>query len=129
SGDLYVATRTSTGWTTRYVGMPSDETPVDGGPPLGPPNSTPGPNFRAPSAMGTSSGMCPSCQNFVFTDPEMDLFAVFPGGNQGLESSFVSDFQNPTPIASNSPYVRDATGKFVDRWPTNLATVPPGSYP
>ena len=39
NGDLYVATRTDTGWVTRYVGLPSDQAAVDGGPPLGPPAS------------------------------------------------------------------------------------------
>ena len=35
SGDLYVATRTDTGWVTRYVGLPSTQAAVDGGPPQG----------------------------------------------------------------------------------------------
>ena len=38
-GDLYVATRTDTGWVTQYVGLPSKEAAVDGGPPMGPPVS------------------------------------------------------------------------------------------
>ena len=31
--DLYVATRTSSGWTTKYVGIPGTRTAVVGGPP------------------------------------------------------------------------------------------------
>jgi hypothetical protein len=33
SGDLYVATRTNNGWTTRYVGIPANETGGQGGSP------------------------------------------------------------------------------------------------
>jgi hypothetical protein len=130
SGDLYVATRTATRWTTRYVGIPAKEAAITGGPPLGPPNSTPAPEFRSPSVMATNTSSCLAhCQNYVYTDPGMNLFADFNGGNQSIQSIFTSDFQNKTVIASNSPYVWKADGSFVDRWPTNLATVPPGVYP
>ena len=130
SGDLYVATRTVTGWKSRYVGIPAREAAITGGPPLGWPNTTPAPNFRFPSPTSTNTASCLSrCQNYVFTDPGMNVFADFNGGNQSIQSIFGSDFQNKTVIASNSPYVWKADGSFVDRWPTNLATVPPGQYP
>ena len=36
---------------------------------------------------------------------------------------------NPTPIASNAPYVWSADGSALDRWPTNLAPFPPAHFP
>ena len=137
AGDLYVATRTDTGWVSRYIGLPSDKAAVDGGPALGPPNSTPFQEchelyyfscFRLPSAVPCASGLGAACQNAVLTNSAMDKFADFNDGNQSIESIFTSDFQNKTVISSTAPYVWGADGKALDRWPTNLATVPPGSY-
>ena len=136
AGDLYVATRTDTGWVSRYVGIPSNAAAVDGGPPLGPPGSVPyqecsesGSCFRIPSALAAASGLGAQVQNGVLTDPSMDKFADFNDGNQSIESIFTSDFHNTHVISSNAPYVWTAEGKAIDRWPTNLATVPAGSYP
>ncbi len=137
AGDLYVATRTDTGWETHYVGIPSNKAAVDGGPPLGPPGSTPWQEcnelyyhscFRNPSALAAASGEGATIQNAVMTDLGMNKFANFNDGNQSIESIFTGDFQNKTVIASNAPYVWNADGKAIDRWPTNLGTVPPGSY-
>ena len=71
SGDLYVATRTDTGWVTKYVGLPSTEAAVDGGPPHGPPN-----RLRVPGESGgctANESSAPSgsrcIQNNVLTDP------------------------------------------------------------
>ncbi len=119
-GDLYVATRTDTGWVSRYVGLPSSQAAVDGGPPLGPPDST--------AVMEADGGSGPRVQNGVLTDPQMDIFADFNDGNQGIGSGNTNDFQNKTVISSNAPYVWSADGSALDRWPTNLGTVPDGSY-
>ena len=44
--DLYVATRTATGWVSRYVGLPANEFATSGGPPQGLPNSTSGGRYQ-----------------------------------------------------------------------------------
>ncbi len=138
AGDLYVSTRTDTGWVTKYVGWPSSEAAVDGGPALGPPGSIPyqicrepysESCYRSPSALGAASGFGSKSQNGVFTDPNMDRFLSFNDGNQSIESIFGSDFQNRTVISSDAPYVVSAEGTILDRWPTNLNVVPSGSYP
>jgi hypothetical protein len=80
--------------------------------------------------MASNTSSClERCQDYVYTDAGMNLFADFNAGDQSIESIFTSDFQNKTVIASDAPYVWRADGSFVDRWPTNLATVPPGIYP
>ena len=138
AGDLYVATRTDSGWVTRYVGWPSSQAAVDGGPALGPPDSIPyqvcrepysESCFRAPSAVPAASGIGPASQNGVYTDPGMNRFLSFNDGNQSIESIFGADFQNRTIITSNAPDVISADGTILDRWPTNLNVVPSGSYP
>lgn len=122
-GDLYVATRTGTGWTTRYVGLPSSKASVSGGPPQGFPGSANGAeSFSAGLANGLTD---PSkIQNGVLTNRSMSNFLVWDDGNQSVGSD-----RNPKPIASNAPYVVGADGDLIDRWPTNLATVPDGLYP
>ena len=127
SGDLYVATRTDTGWVSRYVGIPSDEAAVDGGPPMGPPGSTPG-AIRNASQVAANGGSFTGSQNGVITDSAMDTFLDFNDGNQSVESIFGADFQNHTVIASNAPYVWSADGSRLGRWPTNLGSVPNGGY-
>jgi NHL repeat-containing protein len=124
AGDLYVATRAATGWVSRYVGLPANEAAVDGGPPQGPPNSTPGPDFDAPSAVPGASGELGG----VLTDPSMSRFLVFNDGNQGIASGNDSDFQNKSVISSDAPYVFNSEGTYLDRWPTNLGSIPEGSY-
>ncbi len=119
NGDLYVATRTDTGWNTRYVGLPAYQAAVDGGPPQGLPNSAPGPRANLPD-WDLSGGVTPAdlIQNNVLTNPGMGLFVDWNDGTQGGE--------NPTPIASNAGYVFSANGSLLDQWPTNLASVPAG---
>ena len=123
-GDLYVATRTDTGWVSRYVGVPSDQAAVVGGPAYGPPGSTPAQEFRAPSALPGDN----SETNSILTDPSMSRFVDFNEGNQSIESIFGADFQNHTVITSNAGYVWAADGSSLGRWPTNLGAVPAGSY-
>ena len=48
--------------------------------------------------------------------------------NDGNQESRAAGRDSRRPIASNAPYVWSADGKFLDRWPTNLGTVPAGSY-
>jgi hypothetical protein len=130
AGDLYVATRTDTGWVSRYVGWPSTQAAVDGGPVLGPPGSASPPGgYGLSSNLGSNGVLNPHGLDGVITDPGMDTFLSFNDGNQGIESIFYKDRENPTPISSNAPYVFAADGTLLDRWPTDLAAVPDGSYP
>jgi hypothetical protein len=123
AGDLYVATRTPTGWVTRYVGLPSDQGAVIGGPPQGLPGSATRAqqqNYNTPS--GANIGKGPDdIHKGVLTDPGMNVFLQWPDGS--------TDRENKSPTASNAPYVWSADGTLLDRWPTNLATVPGGEYP
>ena len=125
-GDLYVATRTDTGWVSKYVGLPSNEAAVSGGPPMGLPNSSAPDGASHGIYVNYASGNSApdDIQKMVLTNPSMSKFLSWNDGNQ-----FPGDTSNPTPIASNAPYVRSADGQYLDRWPTNLATVPAGSYP
>jgi hypothetical protein len=126
AGDLYIATRTPTGWASRYVGLPSDRAAVVGGPPMGLPGSAEGPLGTGLHVNLTSGGLGSedTIQNNVFTDPGMNDFLSWDAGNQSGQGE-----SNRAPIGSNAPYVYRADGSFRDRWPTNLGTVPEGVNP
>jgi hypothetical protein len=133
-GDLYVATRTDTGWVSRYVGLPANQASIDGGPPMGLPASV-NSNTDEPFGLGQTAGMAfatqypDRIQNSVITDRGMNAFLVFNDGNPGIGALNDGDKSDPTPTASNAPYVFGADGSLRDRWPTNLGAVPDGSYP
>jgi hypothetical protein len=126
TGDLYVATRTPTGWISRYVGLPGNEFSTSGGAPQGLPAFVS--NFDRERAAdigfhgdsGQSAGLSypnqwpDKIQGSVLTDPEMNRFLVW---NDNASN------------ASAAPYVFGADGTRLDRWPTNLDTVPDGIYP
>ena len=122
SGDLYVSTRTDTGWVPRYVGLPANQAAVSGGPPMGLPGQL---------SMESNGGAGPvRIQNDVLTNPGMSTFLVWNDGNQAVGTNNATESgSNPTPIGSNAPYVFNANGNLIDRWPTNLAAVPDGAYP
>ena len=125
-GDLYVSTRTDTGWVTKYVGLPSNEVAVDGGPPMGPPlgagvvGSGLTGRFESEYGYANESNAYLSeparIQNNVLTDPAMDTFVDWDDGDVNSTGG------------SNAPYVWSANGSFLDRWPTNLSTAPGGHY-
>jgi hypothetical protein len=126
-GDLYVATRTASGWVSRYVGPPANEVAIAGGPPQGLPNS--GNTTESRQSMSNGGSTPDIIQNNVLTNPQMSTFLDWNDGNQAAGAGYGADSENLTPIASNAPYVWSADGEFLDRWPTNLATVPAGQYP
>lgn len=115
NGDLYVATRTSEGWTTKYVGLAANQASLMGGPPV------PGWNTHG-------GGTADRLQSGVFTDPGMDTFANWRKGNawRAESNGFSFDDGNRADLRSNSPYVWNADGELIDRWPTNLHEVPGG---
>lgn len=97
--DLYVATRTSTGWATRYVGIPA--------------------------VQGSQIGM-PETQYAIspagmLTDRGMNLFLSW-GGIITPPAAF------PNPVAY-APFVWDNEGKSVGRLPTTADEVPGGTDP
>ena len=59
----------------------------------------------------------------------MNKFLSFNVGNQTAFGGASTEEQNRTVIASNAPRVYSASGKYLDRWPTNLASTPGGAYP
>jgi len=123
NGDLYVATRTATAWVTKYVGLPSNEAAVDGGPPQGLYGQG-GPKFLGNNTSISNGDSGPDMiQNNVLTNPEMSEFVDFNDGSQEGVGS------NPTPIASNGPFVWSSEGNLLARWPTGLSTTPAGEYP
>ena len=132
SGDLYVATRTDTGWVTRYVGLSGKQAAVAGGPPMGPPDSTPWPDHSPnveTGAEASNQAECPRCENFVWSDEAMDRFADFNDGSQAIRNNFPLDSENHTIIGSDAPYIWNSEGSFLERWPSDLASVPAGVWP
>jgi hypothetical protein len=105
SGDLYMATRTVDGWHTRYVGLPAGEALEVGGPPW----------------TGTQYPNPWIGQLDTLTNPSMSRIVQWDEGHR------ISDYPYNSVEASNAPYVWDSTtGERVDRWPTNVGTVPNG---
>jgi hypothetical protein len=102
AGDLYVATRTDSGWQTKYIGLPSDQAEHMGGPPA-----------------GAGEGQAADFGN-LFTNRSMSEIVSWDDGYQDPNfTSFVG--------SSNAPYVFDSTtGQLIDRWPTNVGSVPNG---
>jgi hypothetical protein len=111
AGDLYVATRGADGWHSRYIGPSSEEAACVGGRPL-----------------VSGAGRPSTIQNDVIADPGLNRIIDWNLGNP-LECGFGSsggvrffDF-NTAALGSNAPYVWNAHGDFLDRWPTAAADV------
>ena len=114
AGDLYIATRGASGWSSRYVGPSAEEAGCAGGRPL---------------ISGT--GQPTTIQNDVMADPGLNRIIDWNLGNP-IECSF-GYFGNLRPRdlntaarGSNAPYLWSAHGDFLDRWPTSVADLPGG---
>lgn len=107
-GDLYVASRGATGWTTEYIGLGGSEAACSGGPPVT--AYTAGPD---------------KAQNGVITDFSMSRFLQWNNGNPNLCTSNGSGLEdgNTAAKASNAPYVWGVDNSRLGRWPTNLEAV------
>jgi hypothetical protein len=107
TGDLYVSTRTSTGWFQKYIGRGGSQTQEMGGPPV---NVTASMAFKVDSSrnqLGTQ------------VSPQMDKIIDYDRGWPGG----LGQLGEP----SNAPYVWDSsTGKLLERWPSNLAQIEGG---
>jgi hypothetical protein len=111
-GDLYIASRGASGWSSRYVGPSSEEAGCVGGRPI---------------VSGT--GFATSIQNDVMADPGLNRIIDWNLGNpmecfNGIMGSLNFYDLNTAALGSNAPYVWNANGDFLDRWPTSVADVP-----
>ncbi len=98
-GDIYVSTRTGTGWITKYVGLPANQAFLMGGP------------------EGIEDEPDKSEQGVLANQSLSELL------DWKIGESGVFDF-SPTSLA---PYVWDtSTGQLLGRWPTNLESVTEG---
>ncbi len=105
-GDMYVATRQSTGWASKFIGKNSRETTFMAGPPHG-------------SVRGTTNYGGNNSYFGTVTDPAIDRVVLFDLGYPA--------FYETIEPASNTPYVFDSTtNQKLARWPTNLSEVPGG---
>ena len=105
-GDMYVATRTTSGWVSKKVGLPVTQAYISGGPPWLTAGSSPDKWYLD---VETNSSMS---KIVMWND------GYFPGTytleQEGVESS-------------NAPYLFDSnSGAVVDRWPTNVGAIPGG---
>jgi hypothetical protein len=107
-GDMYFATRTSNGWKTKFVGIPSSASSLAGGPPWHVAGYTPD-----------------KFQEFTLADQDLSTFVDWHDGIFSIGELYEEEH----PGSSNAPYVWDTTtGKQVDRWPTNVGAVPGGEF-
>jgi hypothetical protein len=103
--DLYVSTRTDTGWRQKYIGLPANQAMDVGGPPEACLENISQGSTRTQRGTQASPSM----------DRVIDYNRGFPGGH-GLLGNY-----------SNAPYVWDTTsGNLLERWPSNLTQVPNG---
>jgi len=98
-GDLYVASRTATGWKTRYVGMPGYQSLAYGG------------------ARGGEYGQ-PGSLETVLTDRTMNHFLIWDGRQAGLAGG--------TLAGTYAPFVFDNEGNIVDQLPTGIEGIAGG---
>ncbi len=112
-GDLYVATRTDTGWFSHYIGPSGSEAGCVGDPP------------NEPWSRELTTPV--KVQDQVPTDPTMSRFLDFSLGAPDLciaTQSGTSDATNPIDLPSNVAYMWSAEGSPLGKLPTDLATVP-----
>ncbi len=109
AGDLYVSTRTNTGWYTKYIGLAANESLEMAGPPE---------SLRLPvTARGPQEA-----QKGVLSSPNLDRILNYNDEPPGFFSE-----KEHSPPPSNAPYVWDSsTNTQLARWPTNLSEVEHG---
>jgi hypothetical protein len=104
--DMYVATRGSEGWTSRYTGMNSHETNFMAGPPHG--------GIQGPTNYGPSNSFFETVTNLSM-DKVVNYDLGYPQFYKQIQPGY------------NTPLVWDSdTGDLIDRWPTNVEQVPGG---
>ncbi len=113
-GDLYVATRSDTGWFQKYIGLPARESFSMGGPPK---------NWIWSYSTGSIG---PSTNNLgTQASPDMTRIIDYSLGWPSFDPANFNGYLRGK--ASNAPYVwNTSTGQRLGRWPTNLSEVPDG---
>jgi hypothetical protein len=108
NGDVYVATRTSSGWKTKYVGIPSSKAALAGGPPWIIPRYEPD-----------------KYQENTLWNEDLSAFVQWDNGIFHIGELYESLHEK----RSNAPYVYDTgSGRQLDRWPSNVGTIAGGQY-
>jgi hypothetical protein len=116
AGDMYVATRTSEGWITKYIGLPGNEAYLTGGPP-----------WAAGSAGGEQFGLAEADKNQTGVVANQDMSRIVDWNLGEYQSQGQCFFCGEGAYASNAPYVWNSnTGERVDRWPSNVGVVANG---
>jgi DNA-binding beta-propeller fold protein YncE len=114
-GDLYLATRTDTGWVTHYIGLPANEASCMGGSP----NSS---NSYQAFTNPTES------QETVLADPSLSRILDWRGGSAigscGAGGSLQRDADEGIDQPSDAPYLWNAEDSLVSRLPSDLLTTP-----
>lgn len=105
--DLYVSTRHSDGWRTRYVGLSGSQKNTSAGPPM-----EPGETIETAGSFERTNG--------IPANLDMSEFLVWdPGVPFGFEGG-------GDPQGSDAPYVLDAEGAILGRLPSNVGQVQNG---
>ncbi len=111
-GDLYLATRTDTGWVSRYIGLPGNEAGCMGGPPTD--QTSKDDNYSPPWLTDT-----------VLANPSMSEVLNWEEGDPinctGL--GFQDADYNLSP-ASTAPYLWSSEGALQRRLPTDFDSLP-----
>jgi len=105
--DLYVSTRTDSGWGQRYIGLPARQAAFMGG-------------AQGGAMPSITQGTYPSYgQRGTQATPSLDRVIDYNWGYPGNLTSHAPH--------SNAPYLWDTTsGNLLERWPSNLRQVPGG---
>jgi hypothetical protein len=101
-GDLYAATRTNEGWVTKYIGLPATKS-FEMGPP---------PGAGQTGLLGQEPD---KVQSQTLSNTEQSKILNWDNGNPDFALG-----------GSNAPYLWDASGKLLERWPSNLEEVTNG---
>ncbi len=116
-GDTYFATRTNSGWKTKYIGLSATERFLSGGPPWDYGGYPPG---WVQGYTGDHWTM-----NEV-ASPDMSQLVSWDDGHIGPGETYDSaEYEGH----SMAPYVwNTTTGKQIDRFPTNVEAIPGGEF-
>jgi len=109
-GDLYVATRSDSGWSSRYVGLPGNEAGCVGGPPNYPLSHIVYPN---PPYITNSVPANPAMERFLIWNDGTPV-ACFDGTSPFSDTNWAQD------SPSNAPYMYNAEGTLIRRLPTDF---------
>ncbi|MBA3865550.1 MAG: hypothetical protein H0X42_04260 [Solirubrobacterales bacterium] len=110
AADLYTATRTESGWESRYIGLPGDQAGCMGGPPNAPTSHV---AFSSP----------PYLTNTVLSDTSMSRLLIWLDGTPincfpGRSPFYDNNWELASP--SNAPYMYNADGSLNQRLPTSF---------